>query len=379
METKVKQNELVKVIESSELKSETSNFIKEKFLPFFEQAEEWKEKARTLTVTDVSQIREMKMAREARLALRDIRINADKTRKTLKEDSLRYGKAVQGVYNVIDFLIVPIEKHLEEQEKFVEILEAKRKAELKAKREIELQPFEEFVILDLDLANMNEENYQKLLNGAKLQLQEKIDVEKKVEAERIEQERKEKLFANRQNQIAPYAQFDFKIGLTLNMSDNDFNVLLIDLEKQKEKYDIEQERIRKENAKLKAEREAKEKQLEKERAEAEAKRKAIEEKAQKEKEVIKAKLKAEREAREKSEAELKTKTENERKAKLEKAEAERKARTAPDKIKLNELALTIDNIILPELKSEDGQKILENIKILLDKTSKYIREKSAVI
>ena len=58
----------------------------------------------------------MQEARIARLALRDIRIQADKTRKALKEESLRYGKAVQGVYNVIEYLITPIEKHLEERE-----------------------------------------------------------------------------------------------------------------------------------------------------------------------------------------------------------------------------------------------------------------------
>ena len=114
-------NELVRVINESGVEQSTALTLQSSFLPFFEQAEQWKIKAESLVVTDASQTREMKMAREARLALKDIRVSADKTRKALKEDSLRYGKAVQGVYNVIDYLIAPIEKHLEEQEKFPEI------------------------------------------------------------------------------------------------------------------------------------------------------------------------------------------------------------------------------------------------------------------
>lgn len=120
-------NQLLQVITESGVEQTTAQSLQKAFEPFFAQANDWQEKAKGLVVTDESQTREMKMAREARLALKEIRVNADKTRKALKEDSLRYGKAVQEVYNVIEYLIVPIEKHLEEQEKFVERKEAERK------------------------------------------------------------------------------------------------------------------------------------------------------------------------------------------------------------------------------------------------------------
>ena len=184
-------NELVQVIEGSGLEVATANYIKEQFIPFFDKAIEWRQKAEALVVTDISQTREMKMAREARLALKEIRVSADKTRKQLKEDSLRYGKAVQGVYNLIEYLIAPIEKHLQEQEDFVVIQEVKRKAEIKASREVELQPFAEFVPFGLNLGEMSEEDYVKTLNGAKLQLQAKIEAEQKAEAERIAREKAE--------------------------------------------------------------------------------------------------------------------------------------------------------------------------------------------
>ena len=122
--------QVLDVIESSGLEQSTITTLKERFLPFYEQVETWKERAATLKVTDASQTREMKMAREASLALRAIRVEADKTRKALKEDSIRYGRAVQGVYNVIEYLIKPIEEHLQVQEDFVKIQEAKLREKL---------------------------------------------------------------------------------------------------------------------------------------------------------------------------------------------------------------------------------------------------------
>ena len=244
MEVTETTNELVKVVETSGVEPQTATTLKESFLPFFEQAEEWKRKAEALVVTDATQVHDMKMARTARLALKEIRVNADKKRKELKEDSLRYGKAVQGVYNVLEFLIAPIEKHLQEQEDFVAIAEAKRKAELKASREMEIQPFAEFVALGLNFGEMTDEDYAKTLNGAKLQLQAKIEAEQKSEAEKI---------------------------------------------------------------------------------------------------------------------------------------AKEKAKAAPDKAKLNDFAKMLDELTLPELKSEEANKVLSDAKTLLQKVSTFIREKSSII
>jgi hypothetical protein len=184
-----KKNELIKVVETSGLETQTASSLKERFLPFFEQAQEWRRKAGLLIVTDESQVKEMKLAREARLELKKIRVEADKTRKALKEDSLRYGKAVQGVYNVIEYLISPIEKHLEEQEKFVEIREQNRKEAVRQLRESELESYMEFVPYGMDLGGMSDEDYSKLLNGAKIQLQAKIDAEKKEEEDRLLKEK----------------------------------------------------------------------------------------------------------------------------------------------------------------------------------------------
>jgi uncharacterized protein YktA (UPF0223 family) len=67
------------------------------------------------------------------------------------------------------------------------------------------------------------------------------------------------------------------------------------------------------------------------------------------------------------------------KAYNDKIEAEKKAKNAPDKTKLIELAAQIDGLNMPEIKGEEAQKILSDVKILLSKVSVFIREKSSVL
>lgn len=372
MQTVEKTNQLVEVVDQSGLEVQTAKSLKENFLPFFEQAEEWKKKSEELIVTDVSQVREMKMAREARLALKDIRVNADKTRKALKEDSLRYGKAVQGVYNVIEYLIVPIEKHLEEQEKFAEIQEAKQKAELKSKREMDLMPYSEFVPFGLDLENMSDEDFQKTLNGAKLQLQAKVDAEKKAEAERLENDRLDKQAQDRRVELAPYVQFMTDNHDLRSMTDNDFSTLFSSLQKAKSQYEAKQAAIAKENEQLKKDAEAKELQLAKEREEASKKLKEEQE--------AKAKLEAEIKAKDEAEAAAKRAAE-ETIAQEQKARelAEKKAKSAPDKSKLLEFAKLLQEVSLPDLKSDEANKILSDAQTLIAKTVAYITEKTETL
>lgn len=85
---------------------------------------------------------------------------------------------------------------------------------------------------------------------------------------------------------------------------------------------------------------------------------------------IKAKAEAEENVRKEAEAKLIA----EQRAK---EAAEKKAKNAPDKTKLIELALQIDSLNMPEIKSEEAQKILADVKTLLSKVSVFIREKSS--
>lgn len=278
-------NALMQVIEGEHVEPQTAIAIQSAFSTFFAEADEWRIKAQAIKVTDVSQKADMAMARVIRLKLREIRVSADKKRKDLKEDSLRYGRAVQGAYNILDFLISPLEKTLEEQEKFAEVQEAKRQAELKTSREIQLAPWKEFVPFGMDFGKMSEDDFAKILSGAKLQHQAKIDAEEKSEAERQEKIKAE---------------------------------------------EVERQRIREENEKLRIENEAKEKALAAERAKAESERLAAEKLAAKAKAESDAKLAAERAERERLENEIKAKAQAEADEKERQRLIAEKAAAAPD-------------------------------------------------
>lgn len=303
----VEHNSLTKVINETGVELDTADMIQGKFSELYEQAEKLKKEGLEIKVTDISQKEQMKSAREIRLELKEIRVQADKARKLLKEDSLRYGKAVQAAYNLIEAECEPTEKYLELQEKFAEVQAAKEKAELKAAREKECQEFSEFMPPDMDLSNMPKESYEIFLSGLKTKKAEKIEADKKAEQERQEQERIAKEKAE-QERIA-----NEKIKADKEKAEKELKAKQAELEKQKAKAAAEKKKADETLAKAKAEKEALERKAEKEKQERLAKEKA----------------------------------EKARLAKIEadKKEAERKAAEAPDMEKLEIFAKKIQALI----------------------------------
>ena len=340
--TEQPSNELMKIVESSGLEKTKAAFVLEKFQDYFKIADEWEKKAKVLSVTSPQQVAEMKMAREGRLFLRAKRIDIEKARKELKEQSLREGKAIDGIANVLKALIEPIEEYLDRQERFVEIQEDEMREQRKIGRIAEMQS----IGLDVtfyDVKNMTEEAYATLVAGQRKAIQDKIEAEAKAEAERIAKEK-----ADRE----------------------------------------ERERMAAENLRLQKEAEERERLMAIERAEADAKQKAVEEKARKEraeaeakekklKAEADAKLKKEREEKERLEAEIKAKKEKEDAEKKRIAEAEAIAKKAPDKQKLMALADAVDALTLPTLSSAEAKKVMADAVLLLEKTAKFIRDQSS--
>ena len=255
------ENQLLKVITDSKVEQSTALSLQNAFLPFYDNLLVWSEKAKTLVVTHKSQTREMKMAREGRLALKDIRVAANKTRIALKEDSTRYGKAVQSVYNLIEGLITPAEKHLEEQEKFVEIQEANCKAELKAIRSAELLPYAEFVEACTYpiLGEYTEKEYTSLLNSCKELLE--INLAEKAQAE-LDRTAKEKEKVERQGKMFEsgfkfsgdafvYKTARYHLPTLLSMSSEGFEEVLTIAKTKKEQIDLEDEQALAKIAELK--------------------------------------------------------------------------------------------------------------------------------
>jgi hypothetical protein len=283
--------------------------LQKSFNPFMEQIKEMENSVYSIKITDISQREKMRQAHDMRMKLTKIRTEADKTRKTLKEDSLNYGKAVQAIYNIIEMTTKKAESYLSEQENFIINLEMKRKAELKARREMELQPYSEFVPFGTELANISEESFQQLLSNSKILLQVKIDREEKERIGREEQIKKEQ---------------------------------------------EERERIRIENEKLRAERAEQEKLMQIEREKARREKEEIEKLASIESEKIRQEqikqqneLEQERIKAHKLQQEIEKKKQSEL-AELKRKEIElKKAAAAPDKEKLTAYFKSISSIPYP--------------------------------
>lgn len=362
------ENGLVKLVNDSGLDKTKSQVLLENFSNYFEIASDWENKAKMLVITSVEQKAEMKMAREGRLFLKEKRIAVEKTRRALKENALREGQTIDAIAKVLTNLIVPIEKDLEEKEKFAEIQEAKRIEALNDLRAREIEPYIEFVPYGIEFGKISEEDYQKLLSGAKLQKKAKEEAERKAEEERIAKEKAVQLHNERKDQLLPYWNF-----IPVEHQNDDFSTFTDEewmerldwCKSEKQKDDDAKEAQRIENERLKAEADAKEKQLMAERAKADAERREHERQLQIQRDK-QAKLEAERRAElERIEAERKARE-----------DAERKAKSAPDKEKLHQLAKKINELEMPEVSSEEAIRIIENVTLLLNKTAKYIIDQS---
>jgi hypothetical protein len=332
------KNQLVIVAEQNGLQPSKIDSLMHSFAAYFNEAKKLSEEARSIVVTDETQTDVMLKAREARLTLKSLRVKVEEVRVTLKEQSLREGRAIDGVSNLIKALIVPVEEHLEKQEKYAEIRELERIQKRYEDRIERLTPYVDDITL-YNIKDMSDVAFENLFTGCKKTYDDRKAAEAKIEADRIA----------------------------------------------KEKADAEEaKRIREENEKLKKEAEEKEKAAAEERRLQEEKlakeRKANEEKlaaAKKEKEEAEAKLRKEKEAQ--AEKERKAREAEEAKKAAEE-EAKRKALLAPDKEKLLEWANQIETkLTAPAVASHEAAEIVRATVASLNLIASKLREGSKTL
>jgi hypothetical protein len=291
---------------------------------------------------DIEDIETSKLARELRLRIRDNRTKGLKIwHKKNKEVFLRAGQFIDALKNKEEEVNLRMENNLEEIEKYREIQEQKKKEKIRDGRVLKLNPYTEFVPVGIDLLNMSDDDFEKVLNGAKIQLEAKKakeEEERLLEEERV---RLDKLENDRKLEIAQYRQFITKDIDLRNISIEEYQILVEECINAKKEYDdkqaqilAEKKRLEEENLKI---------QLEAKKAKEEANKKLAEEKEQRERE-----LKAEREKQKKLEEILEQK-----KLAEEKLERERL-----EKIEAN-------------LKKGDSDKIKDLIHDLTDLKTKY--------
>jgi hypothetical protein len=312
-----------------------------RFGVYFNDSKRLAEESKSIVVTKVDQVDIMLQAREKRLELKNIRVAVEKTRKELKEQSLREGRAIDGVANIIKALIVPVEEHLEKQEKYAEEIE---KARIEEKHRVRVERLAQYVedTSFYNIRDMSDDAFEKLLNSSREAVEAKRAAEIKAEEERIAKEKAEA--------------------------------------EERERLRIENEKLKKEqeeqDKKRAAERQIEEEKLEKERKERE---KLLEEQRKKDRENEE---KLEEERKKRQEIEEKIQREKEEKARQEaenkkkEEEAKRKELLAPDKEKLLNLANSIDTIILPNVQSREAGIVVNRASEELSKVSNYLRERS---
>jgi len=161
------RNDLAIVARDAGIGQSRGEALQEIYSPFMGEVRELLALAGSIAVTDETDVVNMRLAHETRLALKRVRVDVEKRRKSLKEESLREGKAIDGMANVIKYLIVPVEEHLQGQEDFVRIAEEKRMKILDDKRRAELTAYG----MDCEhmaLGNMADSSYAAILDAAKI-------------------------------------------------------------------------------------------------------------------------------------------------------------------------------------------------------------------
>lgn len=306
---------LIEITNKAGLAVEHSKALIEGFTPYMKAVSEIAEEAKTIKVTDETQVETMALAGIKRKEIAKKRIELEKHRQVTKARALAESKAIDGLANVIKAIIEPVEQYLLEQENYAKYKEEARLNALYEQRVNELSKYVEDISV-FDIKNMSEEVYAKLVVNAKEAKEKAIKAEQEAEQERIKAEEEAKK---------------------------------------------ENERIRQENIRLRAEAEKAEKQR-------------LLEQEKKQKEIDKARAETQ-----KIQDELNAKLNKERAEQAEKAEAERQAILAPDKDKLITLAGDLEKFALPAVKSNEANKLIMQVQNALADLSQKIREKARTL
>jgi hypothetical protein len=339
----------------SELSKDKQVAVKSSFEEFLTKANEYAKIIQSLEIKDVNDKEGLDQARKARLFLKNQRGDAkrltESKRNEIKAAKLEWDlldKAWLKSFQFVEGVYKSLEEQAEEKEKYVEILEAKRKEEVRANRWKQLSEYMDFEPAGLDI--MTDDVFGHVLNGAKAEKQARIEAEKKAEEERLEKIRIQNLVSEREAHIRPVYDF-FEVPAMQNLdtlTEEEFNQKLSEAKKAKVAHEAEQDRIKAENERLKKE------------AKEEARLRAIEEaKKQAELDRIKAELEAERKRKEEE-------AKKQKEAELARIKAEEEAKKAPDKTKIKN---AVDSLSMPVIElSIEGNKVYADI---VDKFSKF--------
>ena len=293
----------------------------------------------SLTIKGLDDREGYKQVHDARMVIKKKRVEVTKTGKDLREDALKYQKAILGEEKRILALLAPIEDHLTEEEERIDREKKRIEEEIEEKERARIQVRIDFLfdsgcrlkngiysifdleIPDADLRVYTDEQFESICNKVK-------DLVKAENDRLAEEERKRKEENDRLAGIAAEQEAERK-----RIVEKQAAILFEQKKIEDEKREIEKGKLDLEH----------QKELERVRKETEEQVKA------------KAEAQAKKDAEEKAERSRLDKL-------AEEAEAKHKEEIKPDKEKILKLTRILEEIEFPTMKTEEGEKVLTDSK-----------------
>jgi hypothetical protein len=290
------------------------------------------------TIKDLSDTDGYSLVHKARMEIKSMRIAVTKRGKELREDAIKFQKAVISEEQRIIGQLSPIEDHLADEEARIDEENARLKREAEEREAARVKARAD----KLYSLNCRFDGHTWTYDGATVTHEEVIkctDDQFKAFCNNIEAKQKEEREAKADEERKQQAEIGRLKQIAAEQAERERLIEAREKAVKDAQEKLEREKRAEEAAKLKAEQDRiRAEELEKAKKEA-AERAVLAEKMRLEQEVA-------------------AKAAKEEKARLA---AERKAARAPDKVKLQNLLAVLANMQYPELKSEEAQEILEDL------------------
>lgn len=218
------------------------------------------------------EIKAMEMSPEKVAKAKRFRIDFNKSvkavenvKKELKEESLKEGRAIQGVFNYVKEKTAELKNEALEIENYYIKIEEEKKKRIQAERENELQKYN----VDgstMDLAGMIDAVWLNLIAGSRATFEAEKKAAEDAEKERREIEKKKTMYDGRLKALLPFGVFFDRSKLTIDSTEDDFEQIIMDAKTGRTAYLKEQEKIKAENIRLQneaIERQAEDRRIEK--------------------------------------------------------------------------------------------------------------------
>lgn len=316
---------------------------------------------------DIENPETAKRAREIRLKIRDNRTKGLAVwHKTTKEYFLKGGQFVDAIKRKEEAENVRMEEQLESIERYELIKKEQERIRIREERGNLIAPYKKHVPSQLDLATMEEQEFNNLLKMVKTAHESEEREREEQERQRMKEEAIIKLQSERisflyQNNLAEYISKEVPNDLA-SLSEEQFSAVVHEAQMKRQEKMEQDELMRQEFERLQT-------IAEEERKKAEAERKEMQERFQKQE--------AERK---RLEAELKAKQEAERAAEEAEKKRLKKLKNASDKVLLIEFAKQFepitDNISKVPVKGDEAKFILNEVEKYMTKVKAYILEKA---